>query len=173
MDQPSHPTHSPSRPSDPRRRRRRTRWAVLALVFLGICGLASRYRLVWVVGNSMLPTFQSGDLLLVDRWAYRHSEPSRGDVVVASHRGEWVIKRVAGLPGETVEVHEGRVQIDGAPLESGPKTPTGNLNIASARLLSHRFAILGDNRAIDPASFIHAVVGPEQLLGRVVLPAGR
>lgn len=173
MDQPSLPTPPPSRPSDPRRRRRLTRWAVIAWVFLGICGLASRYRLVWVVGNSMLPTFQSGDLLLVDRWAYRHSEPSRGDVVVASHHGEWVIKRVVGLPGETVEVHQGRVEIDGAPLEAIPIRRAGNLNIASARLLSHRFAILGDNRAIDPASFIHAVVGPEQLLGRVVLPAGR
>lgn len=173
MDQPSHPTRAPSRPSDHRRRRRRTRWVVLALVFLGICGLASRYRLVWVVGNSMLPTFQSGDLLLVDRWAYRQSEPSRGDVVVASHHGEWVIKRVVGLPGETVEVHAGRVEIDGTPVEAASSRSAGNLNIASARLLSHRFAILGDNRAIDPASFIHAVVGPEQLLGRVVLPVRR
>ncbi|MBL9176280.1 MAG: signal peptidase I [Verrucomicrobiales bacterium] len=165
--------HPASRPSDHRRRRRRARLALLALLFLGICGLASRYRLVWVVGNSMLPTFRSGDLLLVDRWAYRRREPARGEVVVASHHGEWVIKRVVGLPGETVEVHEGRVEIDGTPLESGPTSETGHLNIASARLLSHRFAILGDNRAIDPASFIHAVVGPEQLLGRVVLPAGR
>ncbi|MFO1460793.1 MAG: signal peptidase I [Verrucomicrobiota bacterium] len=173
MDQHSHPTRPPSRPSDPRRRRRRFRIAVLTLVFLGVCGLASRYRLVWVVGNSMLPTFRSGDLLLVDRWAYRHREPDRGEVVVASHHGEWVIKRVVGLPGETVEVHEGRVEIDGSPLETGSSSPSGSLNIASARLLSHRFAILGDNRAIDPASFIHAVVGPEQLLGRVVLPAGR
>lgn len=173
MDQTSQPKPPPSPSSNLRRRRRRARWALLALVFLGICGLASRYRLVWVVGNSMLPTFQSGDLLLVDRWAYRHGEPSRGDVVVASHHGEWVIKRVVGLPGETVEVHQGRVEIDGTPLEDGSSRSAGNLNIASARLLSHRFAILGDNRAIDPASFIHAVVGPEQLLGRVVLPTGR
>lgn len=139
-------------------------------MFAVICVLASRYRLIWVVGNSMMPTFQSGDLLVVDRWAYRHREPSRGDVVVASHHGEWVIKRVVGLPGETVEVHQGRVEINGTLRENAGTWNTGDLNIASARLLSHRFAILGDNRAIDPASFIHAVVGPEQMLGRVILP---
>lgn len=121
----------------------------------------------------MQPTFHSGDVLVVDCWAYRRHEPRRGDVVVARHHEDWVIKRVVGLPGETVEVREGRVEVDGVPLGTTHGVEPGPLHIGSARLLAHRFAILGDNRGVAPGTFIHAVVGPEQMLGKVVLPGPR
>ncbi len=156
-----------------RRAGRLRRVAGLVMVLGVALLLGMRYRLVWVVGDSMVPTFQSGDLIVVDRWAYHRREPGRGDVVVARHHGEWVLKRVVGLPGESVEVREGQVEVDGSPLDPDHPVTSGSLNIGSARLLSHRFAILGDNRGVDPGSFIHAVVGPEQLLGRVVLPGPR
>ena len=74
--------------------------AVLTLVFLGSADWLPVTDSCGVVGNSMLPTFRSGDLLLVDRWAYRHREPDRGEVVVASHHGEWVIKAGGRAPGK-------------------------------------------------------------------------
>lgn len=164
-------------PPSERRRQRRTRRLrrIVGLILLLTAAslLAARYRLVWVVGDSMEPTFHSGDVIVVDKWAYRRREPGRGDVVVARHHDEWVIKRVVGLPGETVEVRDGHVEVDGTTVPMNHTLTPGPLNIGSARLLAHRFAILGDNRGVDPGLFIHAVVGPEHLLGKVVLPGAR
>lgn len=179
MSPPFPPTHSARPPSDSRRRQKRAtrrigRLLGLLAVLAVVSALALRFRLVWVVGDSMLPTYRSGDLIVVDTWAYRSGGPVRGDVVVARHHDGWVVKRVVGLPGESVEVREGRVEVQGVRLDVEPDvepdgTP-GPLNIGAARLLEQRFAILGDNRGGDPATFIHAVVGPDQLLGKVVLP---
>lgn len=160
-------------PSNLRRKRtaRRARRLLGLLLGLAVVSfLATRFRLIWVVGDSMLPTHHSGDLLIVDTWAYRADGPLRGDVVVARHHDEWVVKRVVGLPGESVEVSGGQVKVRGVLLDIEPARASGALNIGAARLLEHRFAILGDNRDGDPETFVHAVVGPDQLLGKVVIP---
>src|SRR5690349_15712182 len=76
-----------------------------------------------VEGESMYPTFDSGDYLIVDELSYRFSEPKRGDVIVFRFPGNesvFYIKRIIGLPGETVTITEGIVTItktDGSTLE--------------------------------------------------------
>ena len=70
-----------------------------------------------VSGASMVPSFESGDYLIIDEISYRFSEPKRGDVVVFStdfisgYDGQRFIKRIIGLPGETVKVAFGKVEI--------------------------------------------------------------
>src|SRR3990167_2327346 len=69
-----------------------------------------------VQGASMEPSFESGDYLLVDEVTYRFREPERGEVIVfknPSNQNEFYIKRVIGLPGESVVIEGGRVLIDG------------------------------------------------------------
>jgi len=73
-----------------------------------------------VVMSSMEPNFQDGDCIMVNKMSYRSSGPQRGDVIIfdppfASPHP--FIKRVIGLPGETVEIKKGWVLIDGIPLE--------------------------------------------------------
>jgi signal peptidase I len=134
-------------------------------------GVSLRYRLVWVVGDSMRPTYRSGDLLVVDKWAYRSHRPDRGDVVVALYHGGWIVKRVVGLPTEVVEVRHGRVMVDGSRVPLDHAVELGFLDIAPGRLLADRYAILGDNRGVEPSAFLHAVVSPRQVLGKVVAAA--
>ncbi|MFW6102469.1 MAG: signal peptidase I, partial [Chloroflexota bacterium] len=73
-----------------------------------------------VVGSSMEPNFQDGECIMVNKMSYRSSGPQRGDVIIfdppfASPHP--FIKRVIGLPDETVEIKNGWVLIDGIPLE--------------------------------------------------------
>src|SRR3989344_4245510 len=75
-----------------------------------------------VSGRSMVPTFQNGDFLLTNKMAYRRGLPSRGDVIIfrapsTAHCPSGgacdFIKRIIGLPGETVSIQSGHVYIDG------------------------------------------------------------
>src|SRR3989338_11483072 len=79
--------------------------------------LPIRYYLVqpfFVKGASMEPSFEDGDYLLVDEISYRFSEPIRGDVIIFRYpedRSQFFIKRIVGLPGETVEIKNNKVII--------------------------------------------------------------
>ncbi|MBE7504481.1 MAG: signal peptidase I [Verrucomicrobiales bacterium] len=144
----------------------------LLLVGAGILGAAllfhARFSLVLSVGESMRPTLGNRELLLVDRRAYRSAGPGRSEVVVARHFGELIIKRVVGLPGETVEVQEGRLQVEGVPVVEGYPLLAGRLRISRGRLGEDRYALLGDNRSLERSQIVQAVVARDQILGKVV-----
>jgi len=77
-----------------------------------------------IPSDSMLPTLQRGDRVLVNKWSYRAHDVHRGDVVVFSRPPEVtdasiddLIKRVVGLPGERVSITGGHIEIDGQPLD--------------------------------------------------------
>lgn len=128
----------------------------------------TRFNLTLSVGESMEPTLASRELLLVDRLAYRQAEPRRGDIVGARHDGEWIVKRVVGLPGETVEVRDGRLMVNGRLFpEAHPALP-GSLRIEPGTLQADRYALLGDNRSLGSSQTVHAVVGHDQIRGKVV-----
>ena len=156
-------------PSPPRHSRRLRRFGLGALI---VCAAVFLLRLHFlgtlVVGNSMLPTFAPGDFLLVDKAAYRHAEPRRGDLVVARLRGDLIVKRVVALPGEWVEVKLGRLFLAGTEFpEDHPLLP-GELSIGPGRMMEDRFAILGDNRSLPVWMAVFAVVSKEQIVGKVV-----
>lgn len=127
----------------------------------------SRFSLVLSLGESMRPTLGSRELLLVDRAAYRHTDPRRGEIVVARHLGGWIIKRIVGLPGETVEVRQGRLLVNELPCREGYGLLPGLLSIGPGKLQPDRYALLGDNRDMSAEETIHAVVARDQILGRV------
>lgn len=157
------------RPAGRGARRMVLRACAAALVLVALLALArSRVGWVLVVGESMQPTFQSGELLLVDRWAYQEAAPDRGDIIVARFRSEFVVKRVVGLPGDTVEVADGAVRIDGQPAVEDYPTARGGLVIRPGFLYPDRYAVLGDNRDAPEGELFFAVIPQERVYGRVV-----
>lgn len=144
----------------------------LLLVGVGMLGAAllfhARFTLVLSVGESMRPTLGERALLLVDRRAYRAAGPRRTDVVVARHFGELITKRVVGLPGETVEVQEGRLLLEGVLVVEDHALMPGRLRIGPGRLGEDRYALLGDNRSLERSQIVQAVVARDQILGKVV-----
>jgi signal peptidase I len=135
----------------------------------------STYQITVVSGESMLPTLQSGDLLLVDKRAYDQFEPARGDMVVARNAGSLIVKRVVGLSGEEVEVKQGRLYVNGRRVKENHAIYPGNSHVGQGRILPGDFATLGDNRAVAPAAVVHPIITKADILGKVVcvLKTGR
>lgn len=118
-----------------------------------------------IKGASMEPNFHDGEYLLTDKISYRFGEPGRGDVIIfkaPGTNGDDFIKRIIGLPGETVSVKEGKVFINNTLLKesylpidftTGPGTflPEGAL----ATVPAGHFFVFGDNRnhSADSRSF--------------------
>lgn len=108
----------------PRPRLKRRRWlreiAETLLIFVVVYVLVNLLTARFIVdGSSMAPRFATGQYVLVNRMAYLVGTPQRGDVVVLHSPQEAntdLIKRIVGLPGETVAIHDGLVYIDGEPL---------------------------------------------------------
>ena len=133
----------------------------------------------------MLPNFHNGDYLLVDEISFRLRKPQRGEVVVfqpPNHNPSPYIKRIIGLPGETIKISEGRVVIlkerggevldESAYLPAGVKTK-GNLTVVLGK---QEYFVLGDNRSFSSDSRIFGVVHYQEIIGRVffrVLPLNR
>jgi signal peptidase I len=136
--------------------------ALLINVFLG---QATR-----VDGQSMEPSLHTDQRLVVEKVSYRFHGPQRYDVVVLrlpSQGEEMLIKRVIGLPGETVEIHDGQVYIDGQPLEE-PYDPGETRPGRSEQVLVpplHVY-VLGDNRSHSNDSRNFGPVPIESIVGR-------
>lgn len=133
-----------------------------------------------VSGASMAPNFATGDYLIVDEISYRLSEPQRGDVVVFNagflpgYANQRFIKRIIGLPGETVEVTDGRVTIikDGQEkvLNEGylPDDLRTYGNVKTT-LNSDEYFVLGDNREYSYDSRMWGVVLRKNIIGKASL----
>lgn len=103
-----------------------------------------------VEGASMQPNFYTGQLVIVNRFAYYFNNPQRGDVVVLhdpEDPSQDFIKRVVGLPGEVVQIKEGRVYINGTLIDEPyiPRFCTSGCD-GTWTLDSEHYFVLGDNR---------------------------
>ena len=106
-----------------------------------------------MMGVSMNTTLDDGDKIIINKMAYLRSNPRRYDVIVFNQRksghGFYNIKRVIGLPGETVEIIGGYVYIDGQKLQEEIKTDVMRLSGLAEEaivLQENEFFVLGDNR---------------------------
>lgn len=131
-----------------------------------------------VNGDSMLNNFESGDNLIVEKVSYHVRDPKRFDVIVFYPYGKGVkdyyIKRVIGLPGETIQIKGSDVLVDGEVLkEDFGKDPIDYSGIAEKplKLGKDEFFVLGDNRKISEDSRYQEVglVKKKNIAGRVVL----
>ena len=124
-----------------------------------------------VYGQSMEPSLHTNERLVVEKLSYRFHGPRRGDIVVLhdpTGGPELLIKRVVGLPGERVTMFDGRVAIDGAPLEE-PYLSQPTLGQGRSWLVPPLSVfVMGDNRGASRDSRIFGPVPMEQLVGRAV-----
>ena len=101
----------------------------------------------------MNPVLSNGDVVLVNRIVYNATTPKRGDIIVFKPKGNenahYYIKRIIGLPGETVEIMENHIYIDGEKLEEDYETTdiddVGIIN-EKIQLDGDEYFVLGDNR---------------------------
>jgi len=153
--------------------------AIIALVIV----IPIRYFLFqpfFVRGQSMEPNFENGDYLIIDEISYRFRDPQRGEVVVfkyPKYPSQRYIKRVVGLPGETLEVKNGKVIISKDEkkwvLDESNYLPqsletSGNLQIT---LRQNQYFVLGDNRDVSSDSRRWGPLPRENIIGRVFLRA--
>ena len=116
------------------------------LAFLIISFVVQSFK---VDGPSMEPTLNNGERLFVNKFIYRFRPPKRGDIIVFTPKGigkTKYIKRVIGLPGETVEIHNGKVYINDTPLlENYIKSPPQGVH-GPFFIGENEYFVLGDNR---------------------------
>lgn len=135
--------------------------------------LVRAYALIPIVvrGPSMLPTYQQSGINFVNRLAYLHSEPRRGDVVAIRTSGTSIMymKRIVGLPGETVAFHEGHILINGKILnEPYVKFPC-DWERAPVKLGGNQYFVVGDNRSMPEKYHVFGETERERIVGRILL----
>lgn len=125
--------------------------------------------------GSMENTIQVGDKVIGFRPAYLTSEPERNDIVIFKYpdnEKELFIKRIIGLPGETVEIVDGKVYIDGAeePLEDEyvKETPIGSFG--PYKVPEDSYFVMGDNRneSLDSRYWENTYVKEEKIIGKAL-----
>lgn len=127
-----------------------------------------------VSGSSMVPTFENGEYLIVDEISYILGEPSRGDVVIFRYPNDtkkFFIKRIIGLPGETVDVNGNEVTIYNKENEDGIKLSQPYLKTSSGiktrtELTDDEYFVMGDNRGASSDSRIWGPVPKNLLIGK-------
>ncbi len=144
---------------------------VTGITFLIITFVGQR---TYVSGSSMENTLSHGDNLIVDKITYRFSDPKRYDIIVFPFRYQedvYYIKRIIGLPGETVQIRDGEIYIDGEILyESYGREVMKSAGLAAepVTLGEDEYFVLGDDRndstdSRDPnVSLIHR----DEIIGR-------
>ena len=134
-----------------RRPSRTGRVLVRALPFavLTMCGtLVFCTRGFYVYGSCMEPSLTTGERVLANRFAYWFGGPRRGDVVIFRYPrdpSKNYVKRVVGLPGDTVEIRHGRVIVNGRLLEEPYRVRTAHGNFGPRRVRQGNLFVLGDN----------------------------
>jgi signal peptidase I len=154
------------------------RIAVIAAVIV----VPIRYYLFqpfFVRGESMDPNFANGDYLIIDEITYRLRTPERGEVVVFKYPldiSQRFIKRVIGLPGETVEIKNGKITIyndSGSMVLDESQYNIGNFDGVeiTTRLKDNQYFVMGDNREYSYDSRRFGPVDKEYIIGRVIVRA--
>ncbi|MBP7770407.1 MAG: signal peptidase I [Candidatus Pacebacteria bacterium] len=130
-----------------------------------------------VSGASMSPTFENGEYLIVDELSYRFEAPSRGDVVIFRYPrdpSEFFIKRIIGLPGETVIIAGGQVSVKQANGETITLTEPYVINMGNGRdttveVDQNSYFVMGDNRPESSDSRIWGLMPRDNLIGRAIV----
>lgn len=140
--------------------------------FIISCIVLAVARISVVNGHSMDPNLYDSEKLIVSRISYKIDNPQRGDIVVAEHKDigvDFIIKRVIGLPGETVEIKNNKIYINDEELdESYIKEPMTGMKDKKWKLGDDEYFICGDNRNDSLDSRDVGPVHKDDIFGKAV-----
>jgi signal peptidase I len=147
---------------------------IAVVIFLGLRAIVQTFE---VDLTSMEPNFQAGDRVLVNKLVYHLHPPQRGDVIVfvSPHAGQGdLIKRVMGLPGESVDIKDGKVYIhktDGQVIavEEPYITAPARADFNGSVIPANQYFVLGDNRNVADDSRYGWLVPKENIIGKAWL----
>jgi signal peptidase I len=146
-----------------------------AVLAFGIRTFVAEAR--YIPSGSMLPTLQINDRLIVDKLGYHFKDPQRGDVVVFSPTDtlekqnfhDAFIKRVIGLPGDKVEVKDGRVFVNDQPLKENYIAENPQYQFGPVTVTQGSYLVLGDNRNNSYDSHYWGFVPRDHIIGRAIV----
>ncbi len=141
---------------------------IAGVLFVLVNLVTARVR---VESISMEPSLHAGEFVVVNKLAYRWKPPERGDIIVFRFPldpDKRYIKRVIGLPGDTVEAREGRIYVNGIPLDepylAAPPAYTGQWRVEAGHVF-----VLGDNRNNSNDSKNWGSLDMDAIIGKAVL----
>jgi signal peptidase I len=126
---------------------------IAAVVFLAYFIIYYALEKTNMIGSSMETTLNPDDSIIINKFSYRFSEPKRFDVIIFKQSGSahsyYNIKRIIGLPGETVQIKDGNIYINGEMLDEIINAePMANAGLAEEKITleENEYFVLGDNR---------------------------
>ncbi|MFH1656425.1 MAG: signal peptidase I [Candidatus Nealsonbacteria bacterium] len=157
-------------------------WEVSKIIIIAMAiVIPVRYFLFqpfFVKGQSMEPNFGNGDYLIVDEISYKFREPARGEVIVFNYPenpSQRFIKRIIGLPGETVEIKDNKITIikdeNILILDESKYIVSETSGDIKVVLKQDEYFVLGDNRPFSFDSRRFGIVPEKEIIGRAVLRA--
>jgi signal peptidase I len=169
------PANAPENASAPQLRRELRSWTRDLAVALGLALviIIFLYQPVKVEGTSMAPLLSDQERIFINKFVYRFEPIERGDVVVFWYpidHSKSFIKRVVGLPGETIEIRAGHVYVEGRELKE-PYVPASYLDgssYPSVQIPAGNYFVMGDHRDSSNDSRVFGPVGRPYIYGKAV-----
>jgi signal peptidase I len=154
-------------------------WGILivAALIIAIVIRTFVFQAFYIPSESMVPTLKVGDRVLVNKLSYKLHDPRRGDIVVfkapegaATAEIKDLVKRLIGLPGETIEGRDGKIYIDGRELDE-PYLPDGvkSRTFGPEKIPPDHYYMLGDNRQYSKDSTFFGPIARKDLIGRAFM----
>ncbi|MGL5836232.1 MAG: signal peptidase I [Waterburya sp.] len=145
---------------------------LIPMLALFIRGFIAEAR--YIPSEAMLPTLQINDRLIINKLAYRFSPPQRGDIIVFSptevlqqqNYKEAFIKRIVGLPGDKIQIKDGKVYINDQPLQEDYIQDLPNYEYRTQVVPANSYFVLGDNRNNSYDSHYWGFVPRENIIGK-------
>jgi signal peptidase I len=148
-------------------------------VLVAVCFVTFKFILlpIRIEGISMLPTYHTGQINCINRLAYLRHEPQRGDIVSVRYSkpeglanpSQLLLKRIIGLPGETVVFHGGKVFINGTPLDEPYVARPCDWEAGPFECSSNEFYVVGDNRSMAFSLHTQGRAERDHIVGKLFL----
>ena len=153
---------------------RRPELTMVRIVVLAVtCFVVFKFVLlpIRVDGISMLPTYHTGQVNCINRLAYLRHEPQRGDIVSVRLAGASIMymKRIIGLPGETVSFHQGKAYINGQVLDEPYVKNSCDWEAGPFVCTSNEYYVVGDNRSMPFDLHTKGRAERERIVGKLFL----